>query len=108
MRLPDRETTPIPSDYRPDINTTAELYAKNINIFQELIGEMRWDTEIGGVDILHAVSVLSEFQSSPPEGNLHNVFHIFGFMKNNPKLTIYFDPIFPNIYPTSLSGSSAE
>ena len=29
-------------------------------------------------------------------------------MKNNPKLTVYFDPRFPNIDPTSLSGSSAE
>ena len=29
-------------------------------------------------------------------------------MKNKPKLAIYFDPRFPSIYSTSLSGSSAE
>ena len=29
-------------------------------------------------------------------------------MKYNPKLTIYFDPRFPNIDPTSFSGSSAK
>ena len=29
-------------------------------------------------------------------------------MKDNPKLTIHFHPRFPNIYPTSFSGSSAE
>ena len=29
-------------------------------------------------------------------------------MKKNPKLKIYFDPILPNIDPTSLSGILAE
>ena len=57
MRLTANATTPIPPDYRTDLNTTAELYTKNINIFQELIGDMRWATEIGRVDILHEVSV---------------------------------------------------
>ena len=74
-------------------------------MFQELIGEMRWFTEIGRVDILHEVSVLSVFKEAPRERNLNQVFHIFDFMKKNPKLTIYFDPRFPNIYPTSFSGS---
>ena len=76
-------------------------------MFQELIGELRWSTEIGRVDILHEVSVLSAFQAAPREGHLHQVFHIFDFMVKNPKLTIYFDPILPNIDPTSFSGSSA-
>ena len=40
----------------------------------------------------------SAFQEVPREGNFYQVFHIFAFMKNNPKLTIYFDPRSPNIY----------
>ena len=52
--------------------------------------------------------MLSVFQASPHEGHLHQVFHIFAFMIKNPKMTIYFDPGFPNIDPTSFSGSSAE
>ena len=67
-----------------------------------------WATEIVILDILHEVLVLSVFQESPREGNLHQIFHIFYFMTNNPKLTMYFDLRFPNIYPTSLSGISAE
>ena len=69
---------------------------------------MIWATEIGRDDILHEVSVLSEFQSSPRKGHLYQVLQILSFMKNKPKLAIYFDPRFPNIYSTSLSGSSAE
>ena len=108
MKLPARTTTPISSDYRPEIDATEELDANNITIFQELIGELIWATEIGRVYILHEVSVLSAFWSSPRAGHLHQVFHIFSFMIENPKLTIYFDPRFPNIDPMSISGSSAE
>ena len=60
MTLPARETIPISSDYRPETNATAELDANDITMFQELIGELIWDTEKGRVDILHEVSVLSE------------------------------------------------
>ena len=69
-------------------------------MFQELIGELIWSTEIGGVDILHEVSVLSAFQAAPLEGYLHQVLQILDFMKDNPKLTIYFHPRSPNIDPT--------
>ena len=77
-------------------------------MFQELIGEMRWFTEIGRVDILHEVSVLSELQSATREGHLNEVFYIFDFLINNPKLIIYFDPRFPNINPTSFSRRLSE
>ena len=49
------------SDYRPDIDATSELDANDITMFQYLIGELIWDTEIGRVDILHEVLVLSVF-----------------------------------------------
>ena len=108
MKLPSRATTPMLPNYRPEAYATAELYAKCITMFQKLIGEMIWATEIVSVDILHEVLLLSSFQAAPREVNLHQVFHIFYFMKNNPKLTIYFYPRFTNIYITSFSGSSAE
>ena len=79
--------------------------AKDITMFQELIGEMRWSIKIGRVDIFYEVSVLSAFQASYLEGNLHKVFNIFSFIKKNLNLTIYFDLRFPNINPMSFSGS---
>ena len=96
------------SDYRPEIDATAELDANYINIFKELIEQLIWDTEIDRVDILHDVSVLSEFQAAPCEGHLNQAFHIFYFMKKNQKQIIYFDQRFPNIDPTSYSGSPGE
>ena len=65
IKLPSRAKTSMSSDYRPDLNATEELDAKNITMFQELIVDMRWATEIYRVDILHEVSVLSAFQGAP-------------------------------------------
>ena len=106
MKLTAKTTNQMSSDYRPELNATAERDATYIIMFQELIGYLRWSTEIGRIDILHEVLVLSAFQAATREGHLHQVFHIFDFMIKNPKLTINFDPIFPNMYPTSSSGSS--
>ena len=36
-KLPARETTPMSSDYRPELDATEELDANGINMFQELI-----------------------------------------------------------------------
>ena len=110
MKLPARGETPMSSDYRPELDATAKLDANDITMFQELIGDLIWSTKIGRVDILHEVLVLSlsVFQAAPREGHLNQVFRIFSFTKKNPKLTIYFDQIFPNIDPKSFSGSSVE
>ena len=74
----------------------------------EPIGELRWEIEIGRVDIGHEVSVLSSYQAAPRDGHLQQILHIFAFLKKNPKLTLYFDPNPVVIDPTSFTGSTAE
>ena len=44
MKLPARATTPMSYDYIPEINESSELYANDITMLQELIGELRWAT----------------------------------------------------------------
>ena len=55
MKLTARETTPMLYDYRHELDAISELDAKNITMFQELIGDLIWSKEIGRVDILHEV-----------------------------------------------------
>ena len=43
------------SDYRPELDATEELDGNDITMFQDLIGDLRWATEIDRVDILHEV-----------------------------------------------------
>ena len=77
-------------------------------MYQEVIGEFRWEIETGRFDIGHEVSVLSSYQAAPRDGLLQQILHIFIFLKKNPKLTLYFDPNPAVIYPTSFTVSTAE
>ena len=58
------------SDYKTELNSTSGLELDGITMYQELIGELGCEIEIGRVDILHEVSVLSLYQSGPCDGHL--------------------------------------
>ena len=84
--------TPIVQGYKPELDASQELDHNGITMFQELIGILRWATEMGRVDILYELSVLSSYQAAPRQGHLDQVLHIFGYLKHKPKLTLYLDP----------------
>jgi hypothetical protein len=94
-KLPTQATTPMSTDYHPELDTTPELDDDERTRFQELIGIVRWATEIGRVDVLHEVSILSQYQASPREGHLQQLLRIFTFWKRSHKITLYFDPRMP-------------
>jgi hypothetical protein len=97
-RLPTRHIeTPMLTTYTPELDITEELNEKDVTFFQELIGVLRWATEIGQVDILLEVSLLSQYQANPRKGHLEQLLHIFAFLKHHPKLTLYLSPELPII-----------
>ena len=67
------------NSYTPELDVTEELSSDDVTFFQELIGVLRWATEIGRVDILLEVSLLSQYQASPREGHLEQLLHIFAY-----------------------------
>jgi hypothetical protein len=96
-KLPTKVTTPMTNSYVPELDGSPELDADDTQYFQELIGMLRWATELGRVDILFEVSLLSHCQASPREGHIEQIFHIFAFLRKKPKLSIYLDPSLPHI-----------
>ena len=84
-KLPVKCVTPFCSGYRPECDITAELGADGHKYFQELIGMLRWAVEIGRLDILLEVSMLSHHLALPREGHLEQAMHIFGYLKLHPK-----------------------
>ena len=65
-QLPGKASTPFSSSsYRPELDATAELDAAKTKYFQGLIGVLRWCIELGRVDILHEVTILSSFLVCP-------------------------------------------
>ena len=76
---------------------TKHLEGDEITYFQELIGVLRWEIEIGRVDILLEVALLSSQLAAPRIGHMKQVYHIFGYLKRYPKSKIYMDPYYPAI-----------
>ena len=71
--LPTRVTTPLSQGYRPELDQSREVDGKRGQYYQSLIGVLRWICELGRVDILVAVSMLSRYVVSPREGHLQQV-----------------------------------
>jgi hypothetical protein len=90
--------TPMRTDYHPAEDTRAELDAEGLGCYQELIGGvLRWAVEIGRLDILLEVSLLSSHLALPREGQLEQVYHIFAYLKHGSQRRIYLDPLYPSI-----------
>ena len=80
-RLPTKHVeTPMSMNYIPKADVTAELSAKDV---------LSWATEIGRVDILLEVSLLSQYQANPREGHLEQLLHIFGYLQKHSRVTLY-------------------
>jgi len=96
--LPTKANTPFSSSsYHPAHDISPELDDTDTKYFQELIGILRWAIELGRVDILLEVSLLSSHLALPRRGHLLQVYHIFGYLKKNLKRKLYFDPSMPDI-----------
>ena len=96
-KLPTRCDTPFSSGYHPAEDTTPELDANGLQYFQEMIGVLRWAVEIGRVDILLEVALLSTHLALPREGHMQQVLHIFAYLKKSPRRRLFFDPDHPTI-----------
>ena len=96
-RLPTKVPTPLGGGYRPELDQTAELDAKRQNYYQGLIGVLRWICELGRLDILVAVSLMSRYLAQARVGQLEQVFHIFAYLKNHSRSKLVFDDTLPGV-----------
>ena len=96
-KLPSKATTPMVSYFVPELDGTPELGPDDHRFFPEMIGMLRWATELGRVYVLHEVSLLSQYQESPRQEHIEQVLHIFAFLDKHQKLTLYMDPSLPNL-----------
>ena len=83
------------SGYRPEMDVTAELKADGVQWYQEMIVQLRWALEIGRVDIILEVSLLSQHLDLPQECYLEQVIHIMGYINEHKRLRLMFDKGMP-------------
>jgi hypothetical protein len=95
MKLIPNVKTPLASGYRPELDTSPKLGSKQLKYFQGLIGILRWICELGRIDILMPVSILSRYLVSTRQGHLKQTFHIFAYLKTHSRSTMVFDNTMP-------------
>ena len=87
-----KETIPMPTDAKPEIDTTDLLNETDHKDFQHIIGMGQWLVIRGRIDITYAVSSLSRFSTSPRQGHLKLARKILGYLKKYPKKGILINP----------------
>ena len=98
--LKSKVSTPLSADYRPELDTTPELDARRANYYQGLIGVLRWIVELGRIDIIVPIALLSRFLALPREGHLEQVLHCFAYLKQYNRSSIVFDDTSPHFDET--------
>ena len=98
LKLRPNTRAPISSKYRPELDISPELKADEASLYMSLIGTLRWIVEMGRVDIMVEVSMLSSHVAMPREGHLQQVYHIFSYLKSHHNARIILDPSYPEIY----------
>ena len=58
---------------------------------------LHWAVEIGRVDILFETALMFTHLALPRRGHLEQLYHIFGYLKTNPKRNLFFDPQHPKV-----------
>jgi hypothetical protein len=90
------------SKYRPELDFTEYCNDEQTQLFQSLIGILRWLCEIGRIDILTEVSTLSHHLVAPRTGHLHQTLHIFKYLKDHSRSKVVFDPSYVDINDNDL------
>jgi hypothetical protein len=67
------------------------------NFYQSQIGVLRWCAELGRIDIITEVSMLSTYLCLPREGHLGAVFHVFAYLGLHHNARVVFDPTHPAV-----------
>ena len=92
QKLPSKCKTPLSSSYQPELDTSPKLKEDGLQRYQELIGVLRCAVELGRVDILLETSMMLTHLALPWHGHLEQLYHMFGYLKANPKRKLHFDP----------------
>ncbi|KAL7525855.1 hypothetical protein ACHAWF_001533, partial [Thalassiosira exigua] len=101
-----QKRNPIPSGYKPELDTTEECDPEHHSRFQQLIGILRWAVELGRIDIHVEVAIMSQYSANPRVGHLEAVYCIFHYLKRNTVKRLVMDPATPVIDRSGFNGTA--
>jgi hypothetical protein len=67
---------PFAGGYKPELDEISELDSIRANLYQSKMGILHWCVDLGRIDIITEVSMLSTDFFLPREGELEVIFHV--------------------------------
>jgi hypothetical protein len=97
QKLLKKESVPFAGGYKPELDESPELDPIRANFYQSQIGILRWCVELGRIDIITEVSILSTYLCFPREDHLEAIFHVFVYLGLHHNARVVFDTTFPDV-----------
>jgi hypothetical protein len=95
--LVKKASGPFAGGYKPELDESPALDPTRENFYQSHIGILRWCVELGRIDIVTEVSMLSTYIFLLREGHLGAVFHVFAYLGLHHNSRVVFDPTYPAV-----------
>jgi hypothetical protein len=86
------QDNPFPTTYEPEMDVSDPLDPTHTSFYSHIIGVMHWMVEMGRVDIVTEVSLLSSHLAYPRIGHLLTALHVMGYLKLKHNTQLVFDP----------------
>jgi hypothetical protein len=71
---------PMPINYEPELDSTPRCDEEHASRYRQIIGILQWAIELGRIDILTEVLLLSQYQADPQEGHLEALYWIINYL----------------------------
>jgi hypothetical protein len=96
-KLLKKASGPFTGGYMPELDESPELDPIIANLYQSQIGIPHWCMELGCIDIITEVSMLSTHFCLPCEGHLETVCHVLTYLALHHNARVVFDPTYPSV-----------
>jgi hypothetical protein len=88
---------PFAGGYKPELDESPELDPTGANFYQSQIGILLCCVDLGRIDIITEVSMLSTYLCLSREGHLEAFFHVFEYLVLHHNARVVFDPTCPSV-----------
>ena len=95
--MPKKAENQFKMGYDPELDTSPELDPDAASYYLTIIGILRWMVELGRIDIITKVSLLSSHVALPREGHLEAAVHVMAHVGQKYNSRLVYDPLYPEI-----------
>ena len=83
--------------YDPELDIYPELDPDAVSFYLRIIGILRWMIELGKIDMITKVSLLSSHIALTREGHLEAAVHVMTHVGQKYNSRLFYDPLYPEI-----------